>query len=163
MNAGLDLTDQYLQDRMAVTKASPGKASAEISAARRAQGLSHYSPVQLVQPATKRAKGSTARGIPPGNKAAGVAVTVRTGAPKTLKSSKVFLAPSIKDSEGNPFVMRRVGGRTASGKTRMQRVLGPAVYQLFAHQLPPLAQDAEEMLAEELLLNAERELLKELK
>lgn len=162
MNSGMDLTDQYLKDRMLVTPAAPGRTKAELSAASRAQGLSHYSPVQLTQTATARAKGSTKRGIPPGQKAGGVAVTVRRGSQKPIKSSKVFLAPSIKDSEGNPFIMRRVGGRTSSGKTKMQRVLGPAVYQLFAHQLPPLAIEAEEMLAEELMKNAEREFLKEL-
>lgn len=162
MRSGIDLTDQYLKDRMFVTAAAPGRTKAELTAVGRAQGLSHYNPVQLTQAATARAKGSAKRGIPPGQKAAGVAVTVRTGAQKPLKSSKVFLTPGIKDSEGNPMIMRRVGGRTSTGKTKMQRVLGPAVYQLFAHQVPPLALEAEELLAEELLKNAELEFMKAL-
>lgn len=160
MNAGINLTDGYLLSHMTIRPAERGHPKATITAQGDITGLSHFNPVQLIQAAAK-AKGSPARGIPGGAKSAGVNVTVSRGSPKPLKSSKVFIAPNLKDSEGNPFVMRRLPGRTKSGKGRMERLLGPAVYQLFAHQLPTLAPEAEEALTNELLHNVEQEFLKD--
>lgn len=159
MSAGIDVAESFMRDRMRVAHASPSSTSASITAVGEQTGLSHFHPVQLVQGAKTASKGDPARGIPSGQKAAGVNVTVTRGATKALKSKRVFIAPDIKDSEGNPFVMRRLPGATRTGKTRMQRVLGPAVYQLFAHQLPTIIPEAEEALMQELLDNAERSLI----
>lgn len=146
MNAGINVTDQYMLDKMSVKHASPSSLKASITAVGDLTGLSHYNPVA-------RAKVSGEKGL-------GVNVTVSKGATKAVKSKRVFIAPGLKDTEGNPFVFRRLPGRTKRGKSRLQRVLGPAVYQLFAHQIPTLVPEAEEALANELLDKVEQEFLK---
>lgn len=146
MSAGINVTDQYMRDKMKVSHASPSVPKASITAAGDQTGLSHYNPIA-------RAPSAGQRGI-------GVNVTVTRGGTKPVKSKRVFIAPNLKDSEGNPFVFRRLAGRTKTGKSRLQRVLGPAVYQLFAHQMPALIPEAEEALGNELLDAVEQEILK---
>lgn len=159
MSAGINMPDQAIAEKMLTTHATPSQLRAVITALGEQRGLSHFNPVQLVQPAKGAARGDPARGIPSGHKSAGVGVSVTRGSIKKIKDSRIFIAPNIRDSEGNPFVMRRLQGRTGTGKTRMQRVLGPAVYQLLAHQLPAIVPEAEEALVQELLDNIDREIV----
>ena len=146
MNAGINVTDQYMRDKMKVVHASPGNTRATITAGGDLTGLSHYDPVQLP-------------GVP-GHRGRAVSVTVTRGASKVVKSKRVFVMPGKVDSEGNPMVFRRLEGTTKSGKSRLQRALGPAVYQLFSYQLPTLVPEIEEALANELADSAEREIQK---
>lgn len=133
--SGINLTDAYVQQRMAVEHATAKKPEASIIAfgdKENLTALSHYGAIQRLQSAhTKRSKGDPARGIPAGMKTDGISVAVAQGNRKPLKSSRVFIAPNKLDLEGNPFVFQRLEGTTRSGKDKLKRLMGPSVYQLF--------------------------------
>lgn len=157
MRAGLNLTDEYLRRRMPVRKATAGKPSAEIKAEYGGIAISHFDANQWVKPTIspiRRLKGDAARGIPRGQKQGGVSVEVTRGGRKLINLPGVFIAPRIRDTEGNPFVFQRQGGRTGSGKDKLRRLFGPAPYQLFKFQLPkieePIADDMRETLLAQL-------------
>jgi hypothetical protein len=77
-----------------------------------------------------------------------VSIEVIRGARKQIDSDRVFLAPNILDSEGNPFVFKRIGGATKSGKRQLQRLMGPGVYQLFRHSIPAVVPAVETALGD---------------
>ena len=153
MRLGINLTDDYLQRQMALTHAKGSKPQATIAANYGGIALSHYGAQQTAVTAIspiRKLKGDAARGIPRGQKQAGVSVEVSRGKRKPVKIPGVFIAPGIRDTEGNPFVFQRLGGRTRSGKERLRRLFGPAPYQLFKYQIPqiegPIGDDLQETL-----------------
>lgn len=146
MNAGINLTDQYIKDKMSIGHASPGNPRASILTVGDLTGLSHYDPVQLAPIAGERGRG--------------VQVTVHRGSAKPVKAKNVFVMPGKTDSEGNPMIFRRLAGTTSTGKGRLQRVLGPSPYQLFSAQFETLVPELEDMLGEQLLDSVEQEILK---
>jgi hypothetical protein len=165
MNAGINVTDDYMRRTMSVEHATAQRPMAAIVARGTLTGISHFKPEQRMQPVLRpnRSRGDPARGIPRGQKTAGVSVEVTRGARKALKSSRVFIAPGLRDTEGNPLVFRREGGSTRSGKDKLQRLLGPSVYQLFAYQVKGVfLEETEEALAETLADQAEAALQKAL-
>lgn len=160
MTTGLTLTEQYVDAKMQVEKAKPSaRAMAKIIARRSVTLLGHYAPVVVTQPVKNpaRVKGHSALGIPPGQKLAGASVEVSRGSRKVIqpKGDKpdVVLWPSKRDREGNPLLFRLLGGRTSTGKPRMEALYGPAVYQLFRYQIGQLsdaiAEDLQTALVEE--------------
>lgn len=144
MNAGITLTDAYMRDRMTVEQAQRStKPRAKITAVGDVTGLSHYNPVQLTQPTKPGAKGDPARGLPAGQKVAGYTVEVTRGARKQVRpdTNRIVTLPRtgtgelIRDTEGNPVLFKRIAGaKTRNGKDKFERLLGPAVYQLFKKQ-----------------------------
>lgn len=157
MRLGINLTDAYLQRRMEVRYASAAKPRAEIATHYGGLGLSHFGPRQVPQAAVspiRKLRGDAGRGIPRGQKQGGVSVEVARGGRRPIRLPGVFTAPGIRDTEGNPFIFQRVGGRTRSGKDRLRRLFGPSPYQLFKFQLPhleePVTDDLRETLVAEL-------------
>lgn len=133
---GINLTDDYVQKHMTVEHATASNPQASIIAHGDRENLtavSHYGAMQLSQPVKHRDRsiGDAGRGIPSGSKTAGVSIEVVKGARKPFKSSRVFIAPNILDTEKNQFVFKRIGGKTRSGKDKLKRLMGPSVYQLF--------------------------------
>jgi hypothetical protein len=165
MLSGINLSKAYADRRMEL---NPAKDRENIKAEIVAKGggaymtaLSHYSPEQLRKPVknSKRSKGDSARGIPAGQKTAGVSVEVLLGVRTTLKTSRAFLHPTKKDSEGNPLIFKRVGGSTKTGRDQLARLLGPSVYQLFAFAIKAIdettADTLQKRVADQLLAEVE--------
>lgn len=148
MNAGINLTDAYLQSKMYVVHASPGRGlSAEIVArgGREDQTpLGRYQPKQVTV-AAPRAKGDRSRGISAGRKAAGVDVTVARGAPKRFDHA--FLMPLLA---GNTSGGNGIGVFTRSRFGIVRHRYGPAVYQLFRVAAGELEQSVADTVEEQL-------------
>lgn len=160
MTSGLTLTEQYVDAKMSIEKAKPAaRVVSKIIARRSVTLLGHYAPMVVTQPVKNptRARGNAALGIPAGQKLAGASVEVSRGSRKVIKSKgdepDVVIWPSKRDREGNPLLFRLTGGRTSSGKPRMEALYGPAVYQLFRYQIEQLsdaiADDLQDALVEE--------------
>lgn len=176
INAGINLTDDYVRRKMRVEHATPGRPVASIIAIGGAAGttnLSHYAPQQVLRdvnwsnariqamgmtfgawPGWTRRTGSQTLGIKPDQKAAGRSVEVGRGKRKAI--GPAFAIPGKKDSEGNYLVFRR----TAAGK--IESLVGPSVYQLFRYQIPLISEGIETDLASTLVEYAEAELQKAL-
>lgn len=144
MLRGIKLTDEYLQKRMELVYATAKSPTATILARGGRSDLtsvSRYGAMQLYGGVNNpnRSKGTPSRNIPARNKSIGVSIEVNAGSRKHFKSSKVFLAPTGGewiDSSGNPLVFRRLGGKTKTGKDKLQALTGPSVYQLFRTTIP---------------------------
>lgn len=144
MNQGTNLTDAYMRDRMTFTRAQVERSPrASILADGDVTSLSHYKPQQLTKAAKPGAKGDPARGVPAGQKVAGYTVEVTRGARKQVRpdTNRIVTLPRpgtgqlILDTEGNPLLFKRIAGaKTRNGKDKFERLLGPAVYQLFKKQ-----------------------------
>jgi hypothetical protein len=145
MVVGINMSDNQLRRPMRLEHATAALPTATLKAIGPSKGavksgiltgLSHYAPEQRMQPVKNpsRSRGDQARGISRGSKTAGVSVEVTRGGRKGVRRD-VFIMPDTKDTQGNPLVFERVSGRTASGKTKIRRLLGPSVYQLFRYQL----------------------------
>lgn len=153
MNAGINLTDSYLQSKMAVVHATPGRGlSAEIIAR---GGSSDQSPLgrYYVGPATTsapRAKGDAARGIPAGQKRAGVKVEVTRGQIKTLKNAFTMPLRAGSTAGGNG-----IGVFTRSRYGVVRHRYGPAVYQLFRVAAGELEESVGDILVDKLGAAAE--------
>lgn len=157
MILGVNLTDDYLRRRMRVKYATANNQTAEITTSYGGIGVSQFKPEQTQRTALsplRKLKGDPGRGIARGEKQGGVSVEVTRGSRKQIRLPGVFTAPGIKDTEGNPFVFQRVGGRTSSGKSKIRRLFGPSPYQLFKRQIPtleePVTDDMKETLLSEL-------------
>lgn len=125
---GINLTDSYVQEHMRVERATTNNPVATITVLGgkpHITGLSHYGAMQETQPVAqpKRSKGDTKRGIPAGQKAAGVSVEVVRGRRKHIEHG--FTLPGRQDRDDNPLVFTR--NKSGTIKSR----LGPSVYQLF--------------------------------
>lgn len=164
---GVNLSEAYVTSRMELQLA---KASNRPRAAIIARGsarkdytvLGHYGEKQLTAPA-KNAKGDAIRGIPPGQKAAGISVEVTPGSRKTVRPGKNDTFTLIRggklvlDSEGNPLIVRRIGSRK-----KLKALYGPSVYQVFRTATNYILNDVEIDLSETVASQAEAALLKAL-
>jgi len=144
--SGINLTDDYVQSRMGIVKATTNRPEATITAFGGkgfTTSLSHYGAMQETKPvnwSTERilaaghklsAKwpgwvartGDAQRNIDEGDKAAGLEVTVTRSSPKPIAHG--FSMPGKVDSEGNLLVFTR----DRFGRIRSRS--GPSVYQLF--------------------------------
>lgn len=162
MNAGLSLTDAYIERKMQFRPAEPEqRPRAVVVAFGTLTTLGHYNPRILTQAvkSPEKSRGNPALGIPAGQKLSAVTVAVRSGSRKTVRaqSNDVFLAPRIRDGEGNPLIFQRLPGKTSTGKSKLKALLGPSVYQLFRYQLDQngLTSQVEDDLAETLGERAE--------
>lgn len=165
MNAGINLTDEYLRENMEVRHATDnGRPRAVIAARFRATTLARYDAKQLVQPVkwtndriasaghktgkwpgwTKR-KGDEMRGIPPDMKQAGVSVEVTRGVRKPVLGAKAFLMP-LKNGNGMGVFVRQ-----GPGKKNYRHLYAPSVYQLFRTQVDAMFDDIGTDLAETVL------------
>ncbi len=129
MNAGINLTDAYLQSKMYVVHASAGRGlQAEIVARGGKEDqtpLGRYMTRYATAPAP-RAKGDPKRGISAGRKAAGVVVSVARGSEKVLPYAFTMRLLAGNTSGGNG-----IGVFTRSKFGLVRHRYGPAVYQLF--------------------------------
>lgn len=135
---GVNMQEAYYRAKTGLTPAQPGSgiAQATIYALastrddRRAR-LAMYDAKQLVQPASGRAKGNPARGIPQGSKGAGVTVEVMKG--KVTFMPGAFLMPLKQGSKAGSWDgPLGLFTRSRDGKISKHR-LGLAVYQVFRH------------------------------
>lgn len=135
---GVNLADLYVRARMGVRLAEdPARPEAVVyalasSRSDRRTPLGRYDPKQLTQQAKrpKRAKGDKPRGIPAGQKGAGVSVEVMRGRRESMPGGFVMPLRAGKQAGGNGV---GVFTRSRDGKVVKHR-LGPSVYQLFTVQ-----------------------------
>lgn len=172
MLAGINLTDDYVQRRMEVERATEKNPVASIVAPG-GKGfqtpLSHYGAMlrdtevnwtnaTILErfgkfsrwPGWTERKGDPARGIEPDMKAYGVEVEVVKGKRKRIHGAVVI--PGKKDSEGNPLVFRRLPG----SRKKVENLQGPAVYQLFRKAIPLIEGEVGEDLERAVIAEAER-------
>ena len=174
MLSGINLTDSYIQRKMAVTQATANKTTAEIVAYGGKDyltSLSHYGAVQLAKdvnwtneriladgnkfgkwPGWTRRTGNEKLGIAVNRKAAGRSVEVVRGSRK--KIGPAFAIAGKNDKDGNPLVFRR----NAGGK--VEALSGPSVYQLFRVAGNELAEQIGDDYQAAIIDAAERELKK---
>ena len=148
MNAGINLTDAYLQSKMAVVHASPDRGlRAEIIArgGRDDQSpLGRYYAGQATV-AAPRAKGDPSRGIAGGSKRAGVKVEVSRGKVSVLKNAFTMPLRAGSTAGGNG-----IGIFTRSRYGVVRHRYGPAVYQLFRVAAGELEQSVGDILEDKL-------------
>lgn len=163
MNAGINLTDEYLRRKMQVEHATPGKPVASILARGGAQnatvlGRFDAQPVRAAAKSPMRKlKGFGRIGVPLGQKQSGVTVEVTRGSRDEGFVPRGFLLPlrAGRVDGGNGW---GVFARNKSGK-KIHRY-GPSVYQLFAYQLVQMEGDIQEDLADTLLERATQQIEK---
>lgn len=158
MTDGLSLTDAYVTRKMRLSLAKPGttRPRATIVANGTLTSLGHYGARVETQPVKnrKRSKGNPAIGVPPGEKRGGVSVEVRRGNRRNLLKS--FTLAGFRDNEGNPLVFVQAGGvNPRTGKPKVERLLGPSVYQLFKYQVGQIIDDVRDDLSTTLIEQAE--------
>lgn len=148
MNAGINLTDAYLQSKMAVVHATPARGLRAEIIARGGRGdqspLGRYFVGQATAPAPN-AKGDPKRGIPGGRKRAGVNVEVSRGQVKTIKNAFTMPLRAGGQAGGNG-----IGVFTRSRYGVVRHRYGPAVYQLFRVAAGELEQSVGELLEDKL-------------
>ena len=163
---GINLTDGYVQDRMQLELAKARSPVATITAfggKDRITSLSHYGAMQGMQSALhpQRAKGDAVRGIPAGQKAAGMPVEVVIGNRKVIQHGFTLLKKDqkqvIRDGEGNPVVFTR----SLDGRIRSRT--GPSVYQLFHVAGAKIESQVYDDLEQTLVSAVELEFLQEFK
>ena len=159
MLGGINLTDTYVRSRMQVEHATVGKPEATITAfgdKAHLTGLSHYGAMMQTRAVQHpgRSRGDPARGIPPGQKSAGVSVEVIKG--KRESFSHGFFMPGKIDSEGNPLVFARKKGTNKIVSRR-----GPAVYMLFRVAAGAVEDQVYGDLQQRVVAEAERQFQKE--
>lgn len=156
MLGGINLTDDYVQQRMSVEHASANSLQATLTAFGGKEfttSLSHYGAMQEVQPAqhSGRSKGDPGRGIPAGSKAAGITVEVTRGSPAALPHGFTVVAKN-----GKQLVLARDKSGTAKARS------GPAVYQLFRVASAKIEDQVVGDLQREVLDAVEYQFLKEM-
>ncbi|WP_316150056.1 phage tail protein [Cupriavidus sp. BIC8F] len=154
MNAGINLPDSYLDDRMSVEPATdPAKPTAKILARGRSTTLTQYGATQLTRPVKypndsfkagaygmnprkpgkslewKLRIGNAKLGIPVGMKQDGISVEVTRGARKPITKVQSFFLRAKKS--GNLLVMTRKPGTSGKKRGDLRSLYGPSVYQLF--------------------------------
>lgn len=183
MNAGLNLPDAYIDERLTFDPATESRPIATVSAPIRGTGLARYGAQQVTQAVRfsnaaiasrlnsvgdnprkpgghlrwKLRIGDAARGIAPDQKQAGISVEVARGSRKTI--SYAFVIPGITTREGTPVVFENTGPGGRKGKGRLKSLTGPSVFQLFRHALDDAALAAiEDDLAQTSLVTTAHEL-----
>lgn len=133
--SSINLTTNYLADRLDVGHASKTLLEARIYAPYRNTSLGRYSALPITVAAKsplKRLKGNAGLGIPKGQKVKQVSVEVSRGVRKVMSNRTAFMSPTLKNSDGDPMVFTTVPGvKQANGKNKLEARYGPAVYQLF--------------------------------
>lgn len=155
---GINLTEGYVQDRMQLELAKAHNPVATITAfgdKKNTTALSHYGAMQEAQPVRdpRRSKGDAVRGIPAGQKAAGVSVEVVIGNRKVVQHG--FTMPGKNDREDNPLVFTRDKGNKIRARS------GPAVYQLFRVAGAKIESQVYDDLEQAVLTAAETQFAKE--
>lgn len=148
MVAGINLTDEYLRQRMSIELASNGKAEASIIASGAKNDttvLGRFDAKPNVVPNRSRKgkrKGNAALGIAPGSRQLGVTVQVTRGSTKDFQFG--FLLPLKRGTQsgGNGFGVftRKPGSKNITHR------YGPSVYQLFAAQIKLLDEEVNDDL-----------------
>lgn len=158
MNAGVNLSDQYIRERMSLVPAravGTQPVKAEIIAAGRLTILSRYPYAQLTTSAP-RAKGDPKRGVPAGKKQAGVAVEIVRG--QAFEKDKWFTMTLRRGREAGD----NVGVFSRGEKGILEHMHGPSVYSLFRYQINQRQDDLFDDLAATGRASAEAVLRKEL-
>lgn len=134
MNAGIMLDDGYISSRMEVdreanlprvtiTAAGPGRAGRKGLTI-----LGHYSPRVTFAPGKGSTKGDAKRGVPAGQRATGVQVTVRRGEPKTIDGAFTMTLRRGTAAGDSVGVFLRDGGK-------VRHLYGVSPYSLFRFQI----------------------------
>ena len=127
----INLSESYVAGKMTIVHATEAAPTAIVTAADQPTVLTRFSVVQMTAPASKRAKGDAAHGIPAGRKTAGVHVTVKGGNDMPYG----FL---VRLKAGNGWgVFTRIQGKM--GKADYRHRYGPSVDQAFNVILKTLA------------------------
>lgn len=148
MNRNINLSDEYVKERMRVEHATPRRPVASIVAdGSRNTILSRYDAQPRLVPTKKPAVAGTRRlPFPSGTKQAGVNVSVTRGNSDFIERGFMLPLKRGKELGGNGL---GVFARSRDGTLKHR--YGPSVYQLFRAQLDPISYGAEEMLESELL------------
>lgn len=176
MLRGINLTDSYVQRKMAVEHATPKNPTASIMAfggPGYTTSLSHYGALQNVQdvnwsnariqaaghefgswPGWTKRKGNAPLGVAVDQKTRGKSVEVVRG--KRKQMGPIFSIPGKKDNEGNLILFRR------NGAGKVESLKGPSVYQLFRVAIPTIHDQVSDDLEAKVIQAAERELQKAL-
>lgn len=150
MIAGINLSDEYLRRRMRVEHATKGKPVASITASGARNDMTVLgrfdAKPRAVPTKTQRPAGPRRVPVQPGQKQAGVTVSVTKGNADFIERG--FMLPLKRGTEagGNGF---GVFARSRDGTLKHR--YGPSVYQLFAYQAQTVSYAAEEDLAETLI------------
>lgn len=131
MNAGLNLSDEYIAQRMrtiAATASGQGSVRAEIVTHGDLTILGHYPNAQMTRPARGKSRGDAKRGIPPGRVADGVAVEIKRG--EASAQPKWFTMTLRRGVQAGDKV--GVFVRTSTG---LKHIYGPSPYSLFRYQI----------------------------
>lgn len=167
MNAGINLSDDYLRRKMRVDHATRGKPEASITAFGSSEGrkqnntvLGRFDP-KVVTVAASESKSWAGRipGVAKGSKQAGVTIEVVRGSRSSRFVPRGFLLPLKRGKEagGNGF---GVFARRKNGDIKHR--YGPSVYQLFAFQAVRIEDEVGEALGQELVDQINEVLLKAL-
>ena len=150
MIAGINLSDDYLRRRMRVEHATKGKPVASITASGARNDMTVLgrfdAKPRAVPTKTQRPAGPRRVPVQPGQKQAGVTVSVTKGNADFIERG--FMLPLKRGTEagGNGF---GVFARSRDGTLKHR--YGPSVYQLFAYQAQTVSYAAEEDLEETLI------------
>lgn len=136
MNAGINLSDEYISSRMTFVAANDAEnPSASITAQGPRAGLTtlgHYSPVVTYVPARtgRRAKGDPKRGVPAGFKASGVKVQVSKSRRVEIPGAftMTLRRGTVAGDQVGVFVRPTPGGKA-------RHLYAVAPYSLFRHQV----------------------------
>lgn len=150
MIAGINLSDDYLRRRMRVEHATKGKPVASITASGARDDMTVLgrfdAKPRAVPTKTQRPVGPRRVPVQPGQKQAGVTVSVTKGNADFIERG--FMLPLRRGTQagGNGY---GVFARSRDGTLKHR--YGPSVYQLFAYQAQTISYAAEEDLEETLI------------
>ena len=150
MIAGINLSDDYLRRRMRVEHATKGKPVASITASGARNDMTVLgrfdAKPRAVPTKTQRPPGPRRVPVQPGQKQAGVTVSVTRGNEDFIERG--FMLPLRRGTQagGNGY---GVFARSRDGTLKHR--YGPSVYQLFAYQVQTVSYAAEEDLEETLI------------
>jgi hypothetical protein len=150
----INLTDQYVQSKMRVDRASRGDPRASITAfggAANNTPLGRYDaqPVLVPRKDARRSsqQGPNRIGLPAGMKQAGVTVAVKRGSDNSGFVPRGFLLPLRR---GNRAGGNGLGVFARDRQGKLKHFYGPSPYQLFAYQVDRIEGDVTELLEDEL-------------
>ena len=150
MIAGINLSDDYLRRRMRVEHATKGKPVASITASGARDDMTVLgrfdAKPRAVPTKTQRPAGPRRVPVQPGQKQAGVTVSVTKGNADFIERGFMLPLKRGKEAGGNGF---GVFARSRDGTLKHR--YGPSVYQLFAYQAQTVSYAAEEDLEETLI------------
>ena len=133
---GVNLPASYIDDRLTFKPATDARRPvATVTAPFGSTGLGRFSAVQRTEPVrvVKRRRGDPGRGIPIGQKQAGITVEVVRGQRKPI--SYAFVIPSLTARDGTPVVFENTGPGGKRNKGKLKALTSLSVHQLFRHVL----------------------------